>query len=149
MNQGDIVRAEVTGVRDNGVFLHCEGLDGFVNVTNISWEQGRLDHRNLFRKGELIDVLVYAITENRFYASIKDVYPEANPWRDPGIYAVGTRHIGILRSVVPFGAFVELGVGAVGLLPDAKTLVEGDQIEVLVVNVDDASKKILLRRASD
>jgi small subunit ribosomal protein S1 len=145
IKEGDTIKALVVEAKDNGLYLRHEDKDGFINVTNITWKQGRVDPRDHAKAGDHIDALVYAVTPAQFYASIKDLHPEDNPWRDPGAYAPGSLHGGIVRDVKPFGAFIELDGGAVGCVlrpPNEHGLSAGDRVEVEVLAVDPGMKKI-------
>lgn len=151
MREGDVIEAEVVDVKDNGLYLRHEGLPGFVNVTHLTWSAtGPFLPSAHATPGEKVKVRVYAVSAERFYASLKDLHPEQDPWRDPSAYAVGTVHRGVVQKVVPFGALVLLDAGAIGLLePEqgAPRLELGQELDVIVVSLDLALKKIGLRRA--
>jgi small subunit ribosomal protein S1 len=148
IKQGDIVRAEVVDVKENGIYLRHDDAAGFVNVTNITWKHGRVDPSSYAKKGQCVDVIVYAVAADRFYASIKDLHPENNPWKDPSVYAVESHHTGTVRTVAPFGAFVELDAGAVGYLagtPEWHGLRAGMRVDVDIVAMDPVLQKVELR----
>ena len=149
--KGDTVRAEVLDVKDNGIYLRYDGVDGFINATQITWKQGRVDPRACAKSGDRIDVRVYAVTADRFYGSIKELYPEDNPWKDPDLYLPASRHHGFVCGLTSFGAFIELDRGAVGYMPlqEAHGLTAGERVDVTVVSVDPRMRKIELKRAAD
>jgi ribosomal protein S1 len=149
MKQGDTVRADVVEVEDDGIYLRHEDADGFVDVTKITWKQGPVRPQDHPQAGQRLDVLVYAVTPDRFYASLKDLHPEDNPWPDPGVYAIHRLHPGVVRKVTPFGAFIEIEHGPVGLLegaPRDHRLQPGDRVEVRVVAVDPSAQTIALEK---
>jgi small subunit ribosomal protein S1 len=151
LKQGDTVSADVVDVKENGIYLRYEGIDGFVNVTEMSWKQEPINPHRYATKGERLDVRVYAVTADQFYASIKGLHPEDNPWRDPEAYAVGSRHSGTVGTVATFGAFVDLDRGAAGCLlgtPDEHGLKVGDRVVVEVVAVDPSRRRIELRKSA-
>lgn len=60
------------------------------------------------------------------------------------------RYDGVVTAVVPFGAFVEVVPGVVGLLPDAERaaqLAEGDRISVRVKEIDAQQQRVSLTLA--
>jgi small subunit ribosomal protein S1 len=62
-------------------------------------------------------------------------------WRD------FCRYDGVVTAVMPFGAFVEVIPGVVGLLPDRDStahLAVGDQIAVRVLQVDADQRRVSL-----
>jgi small subunit ribosomal protein S1 len=149
LSAGDKTRAKVVDVEDNGIYLSYEDSSGFINVTNITWRPGRVDPKDFAKPGESIEALVYAVTPTGFYASIKDLHPELDPWKDPTVYAPGTHHTGRVQNVVPFGAIVELSSGLLGLLPaeQAEGLRAGDSVNVRVASQDAKLKKLEFERA--
>lgn len=149
ISEGDVIHAYVERVAENGIYLRSEDKSGFVNVTNITWGQGRVEPEKYAKVGAWIQVLVYAVTPNSFYASIKGLNPEANPWRNPEQYEVGSIHQGRVHQVTPFGVFVELPSGVFGLIngpENADVLNVGDEVEVRVVALDAELKKIELEQ---
>lgn len=152
LRKGDVIQAEVVDVKENGLFLCYEGMDGFVNVVNLTWSEiGPFDPSEYARKGDLITVRVYGVLPGCFYASVKDLHPEADPWRDPGRYAEGSRHRGTVHRIASYGAFLLLEGGVVGLLPQGPNLeglAVGDVVDVVVSAVDTENHRIELERVT-
>jgi small subunit ribosomal protein S1 len=116
LQEGDIVRGKVTGLRDFGAFVNLGGADGLIHVSELAWH--RVDHpRDVLRVGEDIDVYVLSLDRNtnRIALSRKRLLPD--PWEAAGEkYHEGQLVEGTVTNVVDFGAFVALDDGLEGLL---------------------------------
>jgi small subunit ribosomal protein S1 len=116
LNEGDVVRGTVTGLRDFGAFVNLGGADGLIHVSELAWH--RVDHpRDVLHVGEEIDVYVLSLDResNRIALSRKRLLPD--PW-DKALenYFEGMLVEGTVTNVVDFGAFIALDDGLEGLL---------------------------------
>jgi small subunit ribosomal protein S1 len=116
LNEGDVVRGTVTGLRDFGAFVNLGGADGLIHVSELAWH--RVDHpRDVLRVGDEIDVYVLSLDResNRIALSRKRLLPD--PW-DKALenYFEGMLVEGTVTNVVDFGAFIALDDGLEGLL---------------------------------
>lgn len=147
MREGQVVLAKVVAVHDYGVDVESEGKEGFVQPTELSWDpQGRAV--DIVRAGESIEVLVYAMTPERFFASVKQAQPERNPWRDPGVFAPGSHHRGEVVDVLDWGASVRITNGVLGMIlgsPESHGLHSKDPVSVVIESTDPARQAISLR----
>ncbi len=152
---GEIREGTVTGITKFGAFVDIGGFEGLLHIKDISW--GRTENvSDELKTGQKIKVKITKInrTEERVSLSLKDTMP--HPWEKASEkYEIGSIHKGIVKSVVKFGAFVELEPGLEGLLHVSEIswkkniraediLKEGEEIEVMVLNVDAENKKISL-----
>ncbi len=145
MQEGDIVRAVVTGVHPYGIDIEAEGRTGFIQPIEVSWACRLPDE--VARAGDSLDVYVYAVTPMRFFASIKRAHPDLDPWRDPTRFRVGSRHQATVELVNDWACFVELEPGAEGIIRLDKfprAYRQGETFRVEVVYVDAATHKIEL-----
>ncbi len=154
---GSVIRGRIRNITDFGVFIGIEeGIDGLVHISDISWTQ-RIKHPSqMFKKGDEVEAMVLNIDpENeRFSLGIKQLTDD--PWsKIPDRYPPGTRVKGKCIKVTEFGAFVELEDGVEGLIhisemsqdrvDDPRQVVnEGDEIEVMVLDVDPEERRIAL-----
>ena len=146
MKEKELVRARVTAVHDYGIEIEADGRPGFIQPIEVSWED-RVRPADVAGTGDLVDVYVYAITADRFYASIKMVRPELSPWADPRKYEVGSSHAGIVEEVSDWGATVKLSSGAVGVILLGRfpgPYFRGQSLDVEIVDVDASSRKLEL-----
>lgn len=116
LQEGDVVRGTVTGLRDFGAFVNLGGADGLIHVSELAWH--RVDHpRDVLRVGQEIDVYVLSLDRdtNRIALSRKRLL--ADPWDDAlERYFEGMQVEGTVTNVVDFGAFIALDDGLEGLL---------------------------------
>lgn len=77
--------ATVTAVHDYGLDIDIDGRPGFVQPIEIDWTGSK--RPTDFVIGDAIEVVVYAETPERCYASIKQTLPD--PWSDATRFAVG------------------------------------------------------------
>lgn len=117
----DVVSARVTAVHPHGLDIEARGRPGFVQPIELSWDP-RVSARDVASVGDTVTVRVYAVTDARFYASIKRARPDLDPWCDPERFAVGTRHRGRVDTVHDWGAFVEIAPLVVGLVGPPSSL---------------------------
>ena len=116
LQEGDVVKGTVTGLRDFGAFVNLGGADGLIHVSELAWH--RVDHpRDLLAIGEEIDVHVLELNyeSNRIALSRKRLL--SDPWDlASSKYHEGQLVDGVVTNVVDFGAFAALDDGLEGLL---------------------------------
>jgi small subunit ribosomal protein S1 len=158
LDQDVILQGTVTEVRDYGAFIDLGGIEGFLHVSEMSY--ARISRASDFlAKGDTVRVKVLKIEERdnkkRISLSIKAV--EEDPWDQvQSDFAEGGSYRGRVVRLEPYGAFVELKPGIEGLLhisemswekrvhQPSDILKVGDQVNVRVLNLDSARKKISL-----
>lgn len=116
LQEGDVVKGTVTGLRDFGAFVNLGGADGLIHVSELAWH--RVDHpRDLLSIGQEIDVYILELNyeSNRIALSRKRLLND--PWELAGTkYHEGQLVEGVVTNVVEFGAFAALDDGLEGLL---------------------------------
>jgi small subunit ribosomal protein S1 len=160
---GAQLEGTVTSVRDFGAFVDLGGLEGLVHVSELSHQ--RVAHaQDVVKVGQKVRVQVLRIEKDekgqeRIALSLRAL--EQDPWEAarPQLRE-GVRLSGKVARLQPFGAFVELFPGVDGLvhvsaLADRhiqhprEVVKEGETIQVVVESVDDAQKRIALRRVTE
>ena len=155
IEEGAIVDGIVKNVTDYGAFIDLGGIDGLVHLTDLSW--GKVTHPSQVLKiGDTVKVMILKFNkeENKISLGLKQTMED--PWlKVMEKYPAGTRTTGTVVNITDYGAFVELEPGLEGLVhisemswtklkhPSQKVKA-GDQAEVLVLEVDAASKRISL-----
>jgi len=153
----------VTSVRDFGAFVDLGGLEGLVHVSELS--HARVAHaQDVVKTGQQVRVQVLRIEKDekgqeRIALSLRAL--EQDPWdaARPQLRE-GVKLTGKVARLQPFGAFVELFPGVDGLvhvsaLSDRhvqhprEVVKEGETIQVVVESIDDAQRRIALRRVTD
>ena len=155
LEAGQVREGVVRNMIDQGVFVDLGGVDGFIPVTQLSW--GRVNHpKDVVQLGERIQVKVTRIDrdKNRISLTFKD--STADPWlkvRDR--FNEGDQARGKVTRVADFGAFVEIAPGIEGLVHISEiayqrvekvsdALTEGDYVDVKILSIDDAKRKMSL-----
>jgi small subunit ribosomal protein S1 len=155
---GARVRGKVVSIARYGAFVELErGLEGLVHISEMSWTQHVKHPSAILSVGDELDVVVLNIDKENRKISLGLKQVEPDPWQNlEQKYAVGSRHAGRVRDLVPFGAFVELEDGIDGLVHisdlswtrrvrhPGEVLKKGDQIEVIVLGFDRNERRIAL-----
>ncbi|MEW5910528.1 MAG: 30S ribosomal protein S1 [Thermodesulfobacteriota bacterium] len=156
LQEGQIVEGVVKNVTDYGAFVDLGGIDGLMHITDISW--GRINHpSDVLTVGAKIKVKVLQFDRdnNRVSLGLKQTQPD--PWDNLAAqFPVGAKLKGKVTSITDYGAFVQLRDGVEGLVHvsemswtkrikhPSKILSVGDEVEVMVLDVDQGQKRISL-----
>jgi len=156
LGEGKHIKGKIKNITEYGAFVDLGGLDGLLHITDMSW--GRIGHPSeLFQVGDEIDVVVLKFdrTNERVSLGYKQRLPD--PWEAvEQRYPVGTKFKGKVVSMTDYGAFIELEQGVEGLVHisemswtqrvkhPSKVVAIGDMVEVVVLDVDRANKRISL-----
>ncbi len=154
--EGKRIKGKIKNITEYGAFVDLGGLDGLLHITDMSW--GRVGHPSeLFQVGDEIEVVVLKFdrTNERVSLGYKQRLPD--PWENvEQRYPVGAKLRGKVVSLTDYGAFVELEEGVEGLVHvsemswtqrvkhPSKVVSIGDQVEVVVLDVDRGNKRISL-----
>ena len=155
---GDIVKGKVTKLADFGAFIELEeGIEGLAHISEFSWVK-RIKHpKEVLKVGDKVETMIlgYDIHEGRISLGLKQVYP--NPWDTiHERFPVGMRIKRPIRKITNAGAFIELEEGIDGFLHvddlswtkkiknPASVLKEGEEIEVMVLEVNPEERNIRL-----
>lgn len=156
LEEGKIVEGVVKNITDYGAFVDLGGIDGLMHIINMSW--GKINHpADVLTVGAKIKVKVLQFDREhqRVYLGLKQTIPD--PWENIAEkFPVGTRVKGKVTSITDYGAFVQLAEGVEGLvhvsemawtkrvLHPSKILSVGDEVEVMVLDVEQTQKRISL-----
>ncbi len=154
---GTQVKGKVRSFIDYGAFIELEeGIDGLLHNTDISWTR-KINHPSeVLKKGQKIDAVVLSVDADNRKLSLGMKQLVADPWPDfVARFQPGTAAEGAITKITNFGLFVELapdleGLAHVSELPAETTgkLEEsykvGDKVQVKVLRVDDAERRIAL-----
>ncbi len=154
--EGQIVDGVVKNITDYGAFVDLGGIDGLMHITDISW--GRINHpSDVLTVGAKVKVKVLQFDRDnqRLSLGLKQTLPD--PWEKVAErYPVNSRVKGKVTSITDYGAFVQLEEGVEGLVHvsdmswtkkvrhPSKILSVGDEVEVMVLEVDQTQKRISL-----
>ncbi len=157
---GTSVEGIVRNLTNYGAFIEIEeGIDGLLHISDMSWTR-KIGHPNeLLEKGQTVRCQVLNVDQERKRIALGLKQLRDDPWETdiPGRYAPGELVKGKVTKLTNFGVFVELEPGLEGLLhiseladhkvdsPEEVVNV-GDEIEVKILRVDRAERKIGLSR---
>lgn len=155
--------AKVNGIVENvttfGAFVKIqEGLTGLIHISDMTWDNDKNKRpKDYLSEGQEITAVVlnYSKDEQKLSLGLKQLI--ADPWDEVGRkYPVGLRVYGKVTRLSKFGAFVRLDPSVEGLIHisdlswekrlrnPAEVVKVGDDIEVIILNVDKRNRRISL-----
>uniref|UniRef100_Q027A8 30S ribosomal protein S1 n=1 Tax=Solibacter usitatus (strain Ellin6076) TaxID=234267 RepID=Q027A8_SOLUE len=156
VKEGEIVHGTIRSLTDYGAFVDIGGVDALLHVADISW--GRVNKpADVLNVGDKVEAKILKVdpAKKRISLGLKQLQP--HPWDlVADKYKVGERVTGSVTRVTDFGAFVELEKGIEGLVHlsemswskkirrPADMVKPGDQVEVVVLGVNAADRRISL-----
>jgi small subunit ribosomal protein S1 len=157
---GTQVTGTVRNLTNYGAFVEIEeGIDGLLHVSDMSWVRKVAHPSEVVQKGDKVKCVVLNVDQERKRVALGLKQLASDPWETdiPGRYHPGLVVNGKVTKLTNFGVFVELEPGLEGLLhiseladhkvenPEEVVKV-GDPIEVKVLRVDPAERKIGLSK---
>ena len=159
LRERQIVRGRVARMTDFGVFVELlPGVDGLLHLTEIP----RARHgemRQAAETGAELIVLVTSVDLDRRRIGLALAPEGATPGAQlESQIAAGAVVTGTVERIEPFGVFLRLGPGQVGLIPNAemgtprnvdhrKDFPPGTEVKVAVLSIEEGGKRIRLSRA--
>jgi small subunit ribosomal protein S1 len=112
---GNVVKGEVTGAVDFGVFVKLEpGLEGLVHISELDWGLVE-DTKALYKVGDVVDVKVIDVKDDKISLSIKQL--RENPWVTASKkYEKGQTVDGVVIKYNKHGALASIEEGVAGLV---------------------------------
>ncbi|MFO7586732.1 MAG: 30S ribosomal protein S1 [Gemmatimonadota bacterium] len=155
---GSRVRGRVVSITNYGAFVELEkGVEGLVHISEMSWTRNVRHPSQLVSISDEIECVVLRVDEEEKKISLGMKQTEEDPWLAlPAKYPPGTKIKGIVRNLTSFGAFVEVEPGIDGLVHisdmswtrrvqhPSEVVKKGEEVEVLVLNIDPDQKRISL-----
>ena len=155
-----VVSGVVRNLTNYGAFIEIEeGIDGLLHVSDMSWVRKVGHPSEVVSKGDRVTCVVLNVDQERKRIALGLKQMNNDPWEGdiPGRYRPGDVKKGKVTKLTNFGVFVELEAGLEGLLhiselaehkvENPEQIVKvGDSIEVRILRVDTADRKIGLSR---
>jgi small subunit ribosomal protein S1 len=155
---GSRARGKVVSMVDYGAFVELEeGVEGLIHVSEMSWTRKIRHPSKLLAIGDIVDIVVLDVNQEKKRISLGIKQLEPNPWEQiQQRYKVGDKVSGKVRNITDFGAFVELDEGIDGLVHisdlswtqrikhPSEVLKKGEVIEVVILNIDPENEKLSL-----
>jgi len=157
-SEGTVIRGKVVNMTDYGAFVEIEdGIEGLIHISEMSWTQRIRHPSQMLTIGELVNAKVLNLDTEKQRISLGLKQTEEDPWETIAEhFPRGTRLVGRVRNITDFGAFVEVDEGIDGLVHisdmswvrrvrhPSEIVGKGDEIEVVVLNVDTENRRISL-----
>lgn len=156
--EGTIVSGKVVNITNYGVFVELEsGVEGLVHVSEMSWTKRIRHPKQLLKVGDKIKAIVLATSkeDRRISLGIKQMEP--NPWLTiEERYPVDSKIKGVVKSITPFGVFIEIEENIEGLIHISdiswtkriyhpkEVFKKGQEIEVKILSIDKTLHRIAL-----
>ncbi|SDF35440.1 small subunit ribosomal protein S1 [Thermus arciformis] len=156
---GTRVRGKVVGLTPFGAFVEVEpGLEGLIHISELSWTKRPKHPSEVVKEGDEVEAVVLRLdpAERRLSLGLKQTQPD--PWQQlTEKYPPGSVVKGRVTGVTDFGVFVEVEPGMEGLVHvseldhgrvenPAALFKKGDEMEVVVLNIDPVEQRISLSR---
>ncbi len=157
---GTVITGTVRNLTNYGAFIEIEeGIDGLLHVSDMSWVRKVNHPSEVVTKGDKVTCVVLNVDQERKRVALGLKQMASDPWEGdiPSRFHPGDIKKGKVTKLTNFGVFVELEPGLEGLLhiseladhkiesPEEVAKV-GDEIEVKILRVDPADRKIGLSR---
>src|SRR5512142_2460802 len=156
LQENAVVKGVVKNLTDYGAFVDLGGIDGLLHITDMAWKRVR-HPSEAGNVGDELEVRVLRFDRERNRVSLGLKQLGEDPWvASSRRYPTGTRLFGKVSNVTDYGCFVELERGDEGLVHvsemdwtnknvnPAKLVQVGDEVEVMVLDVDEERRRISL-----
>jgi small subunit ribosomal protein S1 len=162
LHEGMTVKGKVTSIQSFGAFVDVKGFQALLPVSEMARERVE-DIHAVVSEGQEIEASILKIDwkAERMSLSLKALL--SDPWQTArDRYQKDSKHKGKVVRVAAFGAFVSLEPGLDGLVHEselrgdgkyggsrqAQVLKVGDELTVVIKEVDAANRRISLKPAS-
>ncbi|MGH8529204.1 MAG: 30S ribosomal protein S1 [Nevskiales bacterium] len=156
LQEGAVLKGVVKNLVDYGAFVDLGGIDGLLHITDMSWKRVK-EPSEVVQVGQEVEVKVLKFDRERSRVSLGLKQLGADPWVDIARrYPEKTRLFGKVTNITEYGAFVEIEAGVEGLVHvsemdwanknvnPAKVVSIGDEVEVMVLEIDEERRRISL-----
>ena len=155
---GQVREGTVRSVMPYGAFVDLGGVDGLLHVSAMS-HQRVADPKKLVKEGDKLQVMIVNVDKEKKKVSLSLKQLSKDPWETATVdFAIGSVVDGTVKSVVEFGAFVELAPGVEGLVHVSQIAMKrinkpgdvvkvGDKVRAKVQGIDLEKHRISLSMA--
>ncbi|MBA2652091.1 MAG: 30S ribosomal protein S1 [Tatlockia sp.] len=152
------LQGKVTNITDYGCFVEIEeGVEGLVHMSEMDWTNKNVHPSKVVSMGDLVDVMVLEIDEDRRRISLGMKQCVGNPWHQfSQAHSKNEKVKGKIRSITDFGIFIGLDGEIDGLvhLSDiswnvpgeeaVKQFKKGQELEAVILAIDAERERISL-----
>ena len=155
---GKRLEGKVTNITDYGCFVEIEeGVEGLVHMSEMDWTNKNVHPSKVVSLGDVTQVMVLEIDEERRRISLGMKQCVGNPWQNfSQSHSKGQKVSGKIRSITDFGIFIGLDGEIDGLvhLSDiswtvpgeeaVKQFKKGQELEAVILAIDAERERISL-----
>ncbi|KTD82280.1 30S ribosomal protein S1 [Legionella waltersii] len=155
---GRRMQGKVTNITDYGCFVEIEeGVEGLVHMSEMDWTNKNVHPSKVVSMGDVVDVMVLEIDEERRRISLGMKQCVGNPWQQfAASHNKNEKVKGKIRSITDFGIFIGLDGDIDGLVhlsdiswtvpgEDAvKQFKKGQELEAVILAIDPERERISL-----
>jgi small subunit ribosomal protein S1 len=147
----------VKSLTNFGAFVEIEeGIDGLVHISDMSWTRRIRQASEMFKKGDVIPVVVTEVDKKRRRISLSHKLALENSWpKLAELYAMGTSTTGKISRVLERGVVVGLDHDVDGFVPLSQLGIENlqtprqcfeveQELPLKVIEFDEEQKKMVL-----
>jgi len=156
IEEGKVMKGRVKSITNFGAFVDLGGVDGLLHIADMSWK--KISHPSeIVALGDDIQVIVLSFDRDRRKISLGLKQTTPDPWGEiDKKFPEGSSIKGRITNIQNYGIFIELERGIEGLVHISEiswtkrfinlqeAFAIGDTIEVKVIGIDAASRKISL-----
>ena len=158
LKEGETVKGKVVNIEDYGAFLEImPGVEGLVHVSEITWANTPINAKEFFKLGDEYEARVVTLDKDTRKMSLSIKQLTEDPWSTiENQFPEGSKHMGTVKNITPYGVFVELTTGIGGMIhisdlswlkrfnnPNEYTKV-GNEIQVIILSIDKEGRKLQL-----
>ena len=160
--EGTVLTLKIGGIVNKGVIVYVEGLRGFIPASHL--DIGYVEDTNVYLNKTVEAKVITADEEkNRLVLSVKEVlFEKRREEKERKINAIipGSVVEGKVESLMPYGAFIDLGDGIYGLVhisqiaqkrieSPGEVLKVGQEVKAKVLKVADGKISLSIKAAED
>ena len=150
----EILRCVIKRITNSGI--HCavnEQFEGFIHISDMSWNREKIKLKQLFKKDEPIEAKVIGHDKGKRLIKLGMKQKTTNPWEDIcANYSEGSSIYAQVTRITPQGAFVKVGDELEGFchVSQLATSNKEEEVEVgkeyhfAIQTIDEKNKKIAL-----
>lgn len=158
IHEGANVKGKVVNIEDYGAFLEIQpGVEGLVHVSEITWANTPVNAKEFFKLNDEYEAKVVTLDKDARKMSLSIKQLTEDPWNTiENKYPEGSKHLGLVKNITPYGVFVELEPGIGGMIhisdlnwlkrynhPSEYTKV-GENIDTIIMGIDKENRKLQL-----
>ncbi|MBS1731501.1 MAG: 30S ribosomal protein S1 [Bacteroidetes bacterium] len=158
IHEGATVKGKVVNIEDYGAFLEIQpGVEGLVHVSEITWANTPVNAKEFFKLNDEYEAKVVTLDKDARKMSLSIKQLSEDPWNAiENKYPEGSKHLGLVKNITPYGVFVELEPGIGGMIhisdlnwlkrynhPSEYTKV-GENIDTIIMGIDKENRKLHL-----